>query len=424
MAVIKGFKGIRYDCARAGDIATLVCPPYDVISESERQEYVGKNAYNIVNIELPKGDNKYAVAGEKYEQWRKDGILKQDPQACIYIYELRFPIGDGYKAIKGIVCAVRLEEFENRVILPHERTLSKAKDDRLELLSATRTNVSQIYSMYMDEKAETTTRIASLSASAPDIEFQTDDGCTHRLWIVSDAEQIAGFTREFATRQLYIADGHHRYETALNYRRKRMFSGTYTPEDSVNYTMMFLIDMDNDGLIVFPTHRMVRNLEQFSELDAVERMNAEFNIEKREDLDAVEAVLAAHDDRHAIAFYTGGAYYYLLTLNDMDAVKKMMPDMSDAYCDLDVTVLHSLIFDKVFGITKEDLAKQTKVTYTRSVHEALTGVQNGVSQCCFILNPTKVSQIKDVAKAGEKMPQKSTYFYPKLITGLVMNHLD
>ena len=156
-----------------------------------------------------------------------------------------------------------------------------------------------------------------------------------------------------------------------------MFSGTYTPEDSVNYTMMFLIDMDNDGLIVFPTHRMVRNLEQFSELDAVERMNAEFNIEKREDLDAVEAVLAAHDDRHAIAFYTGGAYYYLLTLNDMDAVKKMMPDMSDAYCDLDVTVLHSLIFDKVFGITKEDLAKQTKVTYTRSVHEALTGVQNG-----------------------------------------------
>lgn len=323
-----------------------------------------------------------------------------------------------------MVCAVRLEEFENRVILPHERTLSKAKDDRLELLSATRTNVSQIYSMYMDEKAETTTRIASLSASAPDIEFQTDDGCTHRLWIVSDAEQIAGFTREFATRQLYIADGHHRYETALNYRRKRMFSGTYTPEDSVNYTMMFLIDMDNDGLIVFPTHRMVRNLEQFSELDAVERMNAEFNIEKREDLDAVEAVLAAHDDRHAIAFYTGGAYYYLLTLNDMDAVKKMMPDMSDAYCDLDVTVLHSLIFDKVFGITKEDLAKQTKVTYTRSVHEALTGVQNGVSQCCFILNPTKVSQIKDVAKAGEKMPQKSTYFYPKLITGLVMNHLD
>ena len=259
---------------------------------------------------------------------------------------------------------------------------------------------------------------------APDIEFQTDDGCTHRLWIVDDPAQIAGFSREFATRQLYIADGHHRYETALNYRRKRMFSGAYTPEDSVNYTMMFLIDMDNDGLIVFPTHRMVRNMEQFSELDAVERMNAEFNIEKRADLDAVEAVLAAHDDRHAIAFYTGGDYYYLLTLNDMEAVKKMAPDMSDAYCDLDVTVLHSLIFDKVFGITKEDLAKQTKVTYTRSVHEALTGVQNGVAQCCFILNPTKVSQIKDVAKAGEKMPQKSTYFYPKLITGLVMNHLD
>lgn len=330
----------------------------------------------------------------------------------------------GYKAIKGIVCAVRLEEFENRVILPHERTLSKAKDDRLELLSATRTNVSQIYSMYMDEKAETTTRIASLSASAPDIEFQTDDGCTHRLWIVSDAEQIAGFTREFATRQLYIADGHHRYETALNYRRKRMFSGTYTPEDSVNYTMMFLIDMDNDGLIVFPTHRMVRNLEQFSELDAVERMNAEFNIEKREDLDAVEAVLAAHDDRHAIAFYTGGAYYYLLTLNDMDAVKKMMAGYvgrilrSGRY-----GAAQPYIRQGVRHYERGPCQADESYLYAQRTRGADRRAER---RFAVLLHPESHQGQPDqgCGESGREMPQKSTYFYPKLITGLVMNHLD
>ncbi len=424
MALIKGFQGMRYT-EKAGNVADLVSPPYDIISPEQRESLVDRSPYNIVQLELPTGEDRYTKASELYRAWVSDGILKQDEKDSIYIYEMCFTVNDIPRSVKGMICAVRLEEFEDRIILPHEYTLSKAKNDRFELLNTAKASFSQIYSMYTDEQQVTRLRIEQASKKAPDIAFTDEDGVTHRLWRVTDEAQIDAFAADFADRQLFIADGHHRYETALNYRKKVMAkTSDFSPEHPANYTCMFLVDMECDGLVVFPTHRMLANLGEFHEQETLEKINKYFSFERCNDLSNIEQDMLAEQEDHAIGLYTGKDYYYLLHFHDTELVREMLADMSDAFCDLDVTILHTLILDKVFGITKSDLAKQTKITYTRSIDEALTQVRAGKQECAFFLNPTRVDQIKDVAKAGDKMPQKATYFYPKLITGLVFMKFD
>ena len=422
MAVIKGFKGLRFT-DKAGDISTLICPPYDIIDNNMRTELINKNEYNLVRLELPEGENKYESAGKLYTKWLSDGILKQDEKDCIYIYKETFSVNGEQKSFKGIICNVRLEEFEKGVVLPHENTLSKAKTDRFNLMSATYANFSQIYSMYMDDEKVTSARLDKLSAKDADITALDADGIKHELWIIDDQSQISELVSEFASRQLFIADGHHRYETALNFRNKLIENGSLSDMPNAAYCMMFLVDMEDSGLVVFPTHRLVKNLPDFDENKILNKLNSFYNIEKLGKAN-IEDCLKAHADDHAAVWYTGKDYCYLLTVNDLTDVKKFNPDMSDYSCDLDVTVLHTLAMEKCLNISKEDMANQTYISYTRSIDEAFSEVENGKYQCSFILNATKVSQIKDVAKAGEKMPQKSTYFYPKLITGLVMNKLN
>ena len=424
MAYVKGFQGMRYT-PKAGSIADLVCPPYDIVSPKQREELIEHSPYNIINLELPVGDNKYETARDLYHQWVKDGILAQDTQDSIYVYEMAFSVKDVSYAVKGIFCAVRLEEFEERVILPHEFTLSKAKNDRFELLDTAKASFSQIYSMYSDEDQSIRARIEKVSKEKAEIEFTDDEGVTHRLWQVTDAKEIGAFTDAFADKQLFIADGHHRYETALNYRKKiKSETPDFDEAHPANFTCMFLVDMECDGLVVFPTHRMLNNIGTFDEQETLEKINKYFSFERCNDLRHIEDDLAQESQSHGMGLYTGKDYYYRLTFHDEALVREMLADMSDAFCSLDVTILHTLILDKIFGITKSDLAKQTKITYTRSIEEAVEQVQKGKQECAFFLNPTRVDQIKDVAKAGDKMPQKATYFYPKLITGMVFLKFD
>ena len=424
MALVKGFKGMRYT-AKAGNIADLVCPPYDIVSPKQREELIEHSPYNIINLELPVGDNKYEAARDMYRQWVKDGILAQDAQDSIYVYEMSFSVKGVNYAVKGIFCAVQLEEFEDRVILPHEFTLSKAKNDRFELLNTAKASFSQIYSMYTDEDQSIRARIEKVSGGTPEIAFTDGEGVTHRLWPVTDEVEITAFTKAFEEKQLFIADGHHRYETALNYRKKvKAETSDFDETHPANFTCMFLVDMECSGLVVFPTHRMLNNIGDLNEQETLEKINKYFSFERRNDLSEIENDLANESEAHAIGLYTGKDYYYRLTFHDEALVREMLADMSDAFCDLDVTILHTLILDKIFGITKSDLAKQTKITYTRSIEEAIEQVQKGKQECAFFLNPTRINQIKDVAKAGDKMPQKATYFYPKLITGMVFIKFD
>ena len=427
MAEIKPFRALRYTAA-AGDISLLTCPPYDIIGEEARRRYLEGSPYNVVRLELPKGEDPYAEAGRTLRAWLADGILRRDTDPGFYIYEEEFTAGGEKKKVKGFICLVRLEEFSKGIILPHEETLSKAKEDRFNLMKATGCNFSQIYSLYMDPERATAEKLDALSSGAPRYEF-SDGAVTHRMWLVNDREVLAAISADFADRKLYIADGHHRYETALHYRDWRREQGTATGGE--DYVMMMLVDMASDGLVVFPTHRMVRGLPDFDAERLLRACEGTFEVTRFPSLDGMEKALANQYARganvasgaNAFAFYAGGDGWAQLVLRDADAVAKALPGKSEAYRSLDVAVLHSLILEKLLGIDKENMAKQTNLIYTRSTEEALRSVRSGESQCAFLLNPTRVTQIRDVAAAGEKMPQKSTYFYPKLITGLVLNKI-
>ena len=427
MAEIKPFRGMRYNTFLAGKIGELCCPPYDIISEEERLGYIAENEYNVIRLELPKeGGDVYKTAGEVLDMWRNTGVLVHEIKPAVYIYEEEFNAYNKRSSVKGIIVRVKVEEFSKGVILPHEFTLSKAKADRFNLMKATNCNFSQIYALYMDEEHTTLKTIDRLSDRKPDQKFTDNDHVTHKLWIITDEKVIEKLVNDFADRKLYIADGHHRYETALNYRNYCRENGISKEGDPQDYQMMYLVDMQHPGLVVFPTHRMVRDLESFDKDEVLKGCEEYFDITKFTSVGNINSELAKQykQGKKAFGFYCGKGEWYLLVLKDIEVMANVLPDLSEASQQLDVSVLHSLILEKTMGIDKENMANQINLTYTKFFEEAIMKVDKGEFQCSFILNPTRVTEIRDVAAAGEKMPQKSTYFYPKMITGMVMNDLN
>lgn len=423
MATVKAFGALRFTDV-SGDISKNVCPPYDIISEEERLGYISDSENNIIRLEKPVGEDAYIKAQKLYLEWRDKGILSNDEKAGFYVYEEEFVSLGETKKIRGIFARVKLEEFSKGVVLPHEETLSKAKVDRFELMRATRCNFSPVYSMYSDPERLVTSKLSNLGK--PEIEFCAKDGVVQRLWKIDDEKTVSEIEKAFEEKQLFIADGHHRYETALNFRNHLLEEGVIKSDtENAGYIMMMLIDMENDGLVVFPTHRIVRDLDSFSTEDALGKIKEYFDVCEI-DVNEAEKALDANTDKKAFVMYDGQKAY-LLTLVDNEKTAKKLCEMNEghtkAYTDLDVTVLHSLVLENVLGIDKENMAKQINLGYTRDIEEAVENVKNGKANCAFLINATRVSQIKDAALAGEKMPQKSTYFYPKLITGLVMNEL-
>lgn len=426
MAEIKAFRGLRYT-EKAGNIGDVCCPPYDIISTEQRKAYLDKNANNIIRLELPKtadeDDSAYGKALACLNNWLDNEILKRDDKEGIYIYEMDFSANGGNYSVKGYISLVRLEEFSKGIILPHEETLSKAKTDRFNLMCATGCNFSQIYSLYMDEDGGAYAIIDASSKGQPDSQFTDADGVTHKLWCVYDKDVQRKLIDKMADKKLYIADGHHRYETALNY--KKFVAENKTDLGTSEYVCMMLVNMENPGLVVFPTHRIVRDLPSYNYDEVIEKCRDYFEITPFLNREKGEIGLADSykADKKAFVLFNGDNNYTLLVLKDEEAMKKLMPNCSEALRGLDVSVLHTLVLERIFGIDKENMAKQINLTYTRSADEAIAAVDGKRANCCFLLNPTRVSEIRDVALAGEKMPQKSTYFYPKLTTGLVMNKI-
>lgn len=435
MAEIRPFRALRFT-EKAGALEQVVCPPYDIISEEQRREYLERNANNIIRLELPReGEDPYAVAGDVLKRMLSDGILKQDDVPAFYIYEIEFSLDGmsdisamygGTYSVYGLIAQVHLEEFDKGIVLPHEETLSKAKQDRFNLMKATACNFSDVYSLYNDDGGESETNdILAVAMQEQPVSVLTDEaGLTHRLWAVTDEGICKAIQERFTDTKLYIADGHHRYETAINYRNWRREQGTPIGADS-DYIMMMLVEMNHPGLVVFPTHRLLRDLPDFDPNALIEKCRDLFDVEEALPLSAIDERLehAYIEGKRAFGFYTGGDTATVLTLKDLAVMDAALPDLSEASRRLDVNVLHTLILEQLLGIDKANMAQQINLTYTRSLTEAIEGVRSGAYQGTFLLNPTRVSEIRDVAAAGEKMPQKSTYFYPKLITGLTMNCL-
>ncbi|MCL1903104.1 MAG: DUF1015 domain-containing protein [Oscillospiraceae bacterium] len=431
MALIKAFKGLRYG-ENAGALKELCCPPYDIISESERQELLKKNPHNIIRLELPtsykdgeeaQGTAAYEEAGRVIKQWVDTGILADDKEENIYVYEFSFEHEGKISAVKGFVALVKLEEFSKGIVLPHEETLSKAKTDRFNLMTATGCNFSQIYSLFSDKENKVLAVCEKATTGKPASEFTDGDNVTHRLWKISDSSVIAQIAELMSAKQVFIADGHHRYETALNYC-KSVGDKANQPDNTVEFVPMMLVSMENPGLTVFPTHRIVRDLSTYDYQSVITKSGEYFDITEGLGKDAALSGLSDVYDKGKSGFVLyEKSGYTLMVLKDKGVMKAILPDAHESLRNLDVSILHSLVLERVFGIDKENMAAQKNLTYMKLAEDAIQAVDNGQANCCFLLNSTRVSEIRDVSLAGGKMPQKSTYFYPKLTTGLVMNRI-
>ena len=441
MAKIAPFRGILYNQEKAGKISELVCPPYDIISPAEQQELYRKSPNNVVRLEFGLAspgdtdeDNRYTRAAAVLEDWSRSGVLKQAPVPAFYIYEMEYRAGKETKKLRGLICLVRIEDYDSGIVKPHETTLSGPKTDRLNLLCATTASFSQIFSLFSDPRNAVGSILAKVSRK-PDLEVKSSDGVTHRTWSFDDKSDIEIIVRELADQPIFIADGHHRYDTALNYRNeRRKAAGSFTGEEGYNYTAMFLARIEDPGLTVLPAHRALFNLTNFDPRRFEDDLNQYFNIERidfdkksegKDLLTVLDTMAHRADHAHAFGMRVKGEHsYYLLTLRseaDMDA---LLPAKSPAYRRLDVSILHHLIIDKLLGIRMETHKLGLNIEYIKDAEEADKRVHDGTAELVFFMNPTKVQEVKNVAAAGERMPQKATYFYPKLLTGLVMHKID
>ena len=440
MAQFMPFRGLRYNTEKV-NLTDVICPPYDVIKGTARDEFLQREAHNIVGVELAAryGEDatpqQYAQSAALLEQWRKDGIFVLD-EASYYVYEQEFevPSSGETKKRRGVIGALKIEEF-GKGVQPHEHTLSGPKQDRLNLLRALKTNTSPIFGLFGDDDGGVAAVIHSVTQSAPLMEAESGDGIKERVWRVDDDGAVAAIQAAFEDEVILIADGHHRYETALNYRNESQRAAedcgkTWTGNEPENFVMMMCVGTSDPGLIVLPTHRLAKtgHANWSHVFDALEKHFEIINVatEANAATQAQEliAALSADDEQPRLGMHINGQSYVLRLREGHEHLKAMDSERSAAYNALDVSLLHTLILQNQFGIGPKELAAYSHVAYTIDAAEAIAKVNHGEYGAAFILRPTPVQQVREVAAAGDKMPQKSTYFYPKLVTGLVLRPVE
>lgn len=431
------FKALRFDGSVVGDVGDCICPPYDVIDPEMQQKLYDKSEYNVVRIVKGKTnpsdtdtDNQYTRAADYLSSWITSGALKPDPKGIVYGYVQDFRIPAGSFRRSALVALGKLEEFGTGV-QPHERTLDGPKEDRLKLMRAKAAQFGQIFMLYDDLEKVADKAITSSAEKPPLIDFTDDDSVRHRLYAVEEPYDVGAVIHMMASKQAIIADGHHRYETALNYYKE-------TKNPRAQYRMMTFVNMRNEGLVILPTHRLIANVTGFNIEKLLESIAGDFEIAKFEFADNGRKAAARHKmfdkmkedfkkNKNAFGIYAADGAFYVAVLKNPQAVDKACPDLSRASKNLDANVLHKLILEKVLGIGEKQLASQANVEYVKDIGDAIDSsiakVDSKKRQAVFFMNATKIDQVKAVAAGGEKMPQKSTFFYPKIYTGLVMNKL-
>jgi uncharacterized protein (DUF1015 family) len=445
MAEIIPFRALRYNPQLVPDLARVVAPPYDVISPEAQERYHARHPYNVVRLILGKDeawdtadDNRYSRAAATFADWRRAGILRRDPFPALYVYEQEFSVGDGpCLRRRGLLALVRLHEYAERVILPHERTFSRYKDDRLRLMRACPANLEAILGFYPGPNPAAAAVLDRCAAAEPAVRLADEDGVGHRLWLLRDATDLETVRAAVRERPVIIADGHHRYETALNFRTERRGSDTRSPaagHDRLDdYVLMHLVQADDPGLVILPTHRVIRRRPPClgAELRAVLARHFRvrpFPLDRADPTLALRIALADLARRRhggiACALYDGGAEVLVLETADPAASQALLAEgHAPAFARLDVAVLHRLLIEGILGIPSAMQADDS-IGYTRDASQALAEVSAGKAAAAVFLNAPQVDQVQAVAMAGERMPQKSTYFFPKVLGGLVMHPLD
>ena len=431
MAEIAPFRGIRYNVHKVGDLSKVVSQPYDRVRYGLQDEYYDLHPYNIVRIikgREMEGDtpewNVYTRARDYYHAWLDAGYLLRDVEPAFYVYYQTFTLPDGTERTrKAFIAALKLVEFDEGIVLPHERTLSGPKVDRLNLLRATEANFGQIFMLYPDAENKINALLeAAVAGREPDADVRElfEKDVRQQLWLVTDPDILAQVRAEMEPKRgLIIADGHHRYETALNYRAEmRAKYPDAPPNAGFNYRMVTLVSMDDPGLTILPTHREIHSYTAKTTQQILADAAEYFEVTPVADRGALQAALAqATPTDRRIGFYDGA--YYLLRLKGPEIMARLLPDRIEEWRMLDVTILHELLIERVMGISKEQVAAKENIDYHRDLDLAIARVDKGQAQCVFIMNPTRMAEVKACSSKGAKMPQKSTDFYPKVITGLV-----
>lgn len=442
MAQIVPFRGIVYNPERVETLADVATPPYDVITPAEQLAFYERHPWNIIRLILGKTseqdtprDNRHTRSAAFFNTWLSQGILVRDPLPAFYLTSLDFTVDSRKITRWGIISRVGLEPFDKGVILPHETTFSRVKSERLELMKSCHTNYSPIFSLYSDPGQLVMQALkASCSGKAPDMEFDDSYGHCQRLWRITDPAVHEKITAMMADKSLFIADGHHRYETALNYRQwVAERTADFSPAHPSNFVMMYLCAMEDPGLVVLPAHRMVKGIDAGTLEMFLTAAASFFDISPVPT--APETGGTSESEKWAALLKTDGpgtrigvvihhdSRGYRLDLKPGAMERMFGCEMTERMLALDVTVLTRLVLMQLLGLTHEQLDDESVMRYSSRVDAALAAVRSGECDAAFILNATRIDQVRQIAEAGEIMPRKSTYFYPKVVTGQVVNPL-
>lgn len=437
MAIVAPFKGIMYNWQLYKEPAQLLAPPYDVISEEEQDYYYLVHPHNVIRLILGKNrtgdsdwDNRYTRAADHFRRWMEEGVLVRSKEPCMYLTSVRFKPYEGGPSFErwGIIALVKIEEPDSKVIMPHEKTFSSHKEDRLRLRRACNAQFSQIFGIYEDSEGVIKKIIGHYAKLEPFLQFTFKDNTDHKLYIIKDTSAISSICRFFLSKRLLIADGHHRYETSRTYRN--IMRTKYDPKPSnrsYEYTMMYLSDMTAEGLIILPTHRLLTTAPLTNLNEILERLSSFFKIEliNTHDLKfALEKLAEAGKKTPSFLLrFKGSPNTYLLTLlpSGWDSIGD---DLDPSLRVLDVVILSRLVFQRALGFTREDMDRDDIFHYTSDPALAFEAPQKKGYLISVLMNPTKIEQVREVAQKGLVMPRKSTFFYPKVLSGLVMNKID
>ena len=442
MAKIMPFRGILYSQDKIQDLKDVVTPPYDVISERQRQEYFERHPQNVIRLILSKeepGDsernNRYTRAARHFHSWLEDGILKEDVEPALYLTQMDFRGENVVRTRLGFIALVQLEDFGAGGILPHEKTFSATKADRLRLMEECKANFCPIFSLFSDPNEEIAGILrSSMNGVAPDVDFREVIGYRHRLWRVTDPEIHRAVAEKLAGKRLYIADGHHRYETALNYRNQIVSKKqTFDPGAPYNFVMMYLSTMQDPGLMMRSVHRMLCQVPQ-SAMDGfaekariffdVEVMDAQAGSHREVRADFLAKIRAGADQRVMGALIRNHEAFYVLRVKEGIMDQLFDGDIPRPLRRLDVTIATKLVLQEVLGFEDAALDDEDRILYTSRTPIAFKAIHSGKCDVALILNPTRLSDVEETSDAGLIMPRKSTYFFPKVLSGLVMNKLS
>ena len=442
MAKLSPFKALRYDPAKVKDLGKVVAPPYDIIAPKEQDFYYNLHPHNVIRLDFGKtqgGDdaktNQYSRAAKQLALWRAQGVLKNDAKPALYVATQTYTApGGASKTFVGVYAQLKLEDYKKGVVRPHEKTLSKPKADRLELTKATHANFSPIFFLYDDAKGRSLKWFAAQMKKKPTAAFRTPDGERCKVWVVDSSAAIKAFTAPLEKAPVYIADGHHRYETMLRYSRE----APPAAKAAAASTLACFTPFQNPGLIILPTHRLIVERKGFSAAKLLLGLGADFVVQQQPSLEALSKVLAKADalaakialkkakgpEPHVFGLVLPEGVYSLALKASVDPQKAVKDKRSKAYKGLDVSLLQALALEKVLGMTPESIAAQENLAFEKGAEKAAKAVLSGQAQAAFLLNPTRMDQLKAVSDAKDVMPQKSTYFQPKLITGAILRSMD